>query len=83
MWRKHLQSPRIRLYHDTYLLLGREVVHDVEELADLLGRLALDHIRHSLAANVAGWVASRSVPPDTPTKMNAGPRKAQVLTGGA
>ena len=67
----------------TYLLLRSEVVDDVEELANLLGRLALDHVRHSLAANVARWVASGSVHSDTPTKMNAGPRKAQVLTGGA
>lgn len=34
------------------LLLGGEVVGDVESLADLLGRLALDHVGDSLAANI-------------------------------
>ena len=36
-----------------YLLLRREVVDDVEELPDLLRRLALDHVCNRLAANVA------------------------------
>ena len=35
-----------------HLLLRGEVVHDVEQLADLLRRLHLDHVGHSLAANV-------------------------------
>jgi len=34
------------------LLLGCEVVLDVERLADLLGRLALDHVGDGLAADV-------------------------------
>lgn len=37
---------------DLFLLLGCEVVGDVEGLADLLGRLALDHVGHGLAADV-------------------------------
>lgn len=37
---------------DLVLLLGREVVGDVEGLADLLGRLALDHVGDGLAADV-------------------------------
>lgn len=37
---------------DLILLLRCEVVLDVEGLADLLGRLALDHVGDSLAANV-------------------------------
>ena len=37
----------------TYLLLRSEVIDDVEEFANLLGRLALDHVRNRLAANVA------------------------------
>ena len=35
-----------------YLLLGREIVHDVEELADLFRSLALDHVSYSLASNI-------------------------------
>lgn len=34
------------------LFLGREIVGDVEGLANLLGRLALDHVGHGLAANI-------------------------------
>lgn len=34
------------------LLLGSEVVLDVERLADLIGRLALDHVGNSLAADI-------------------------------
>lgn len=34
------------------LLLGRKVILDIECLANLLRRLALDHVGHSLAANV-------------------------------
>lgn len=37
---------------DLLLLLGGEVVLDVEGLADLLGGLALDHVGNSLAADV-------------------------------
>jgi len=37
---------------DLVLLLWGKVVLDVEGLADLLGRLALDHVRNGLAANV-------------------------------
>ena len=35
-----------------YLFLGREIVHDVEELADLFRSLALDHVSYSLASNI-------------------------------
>lgn len=34
------------------LLLGGEVVLDVERLSDLVGRLALDHVGDGLAADV-------------------------------
>lgn len=34
------------------LLLGREVVLDVESFADLFGGLALDHVGDSLAADI-------------------------------
>lgn len=52
--------PRIRLSvlsplvlaADLLLLLGCEVVGDVEGLANLLGRLALDHVGNGLAADV-------------------------------
>lgn len=44
-------SPLV-LTADLVLLLGGEVVLDVERLADLLGRLALDHVGNSLAAHV-------------------------------
>lgn len=37
---------------DLLLLLGREVVGNVERLADLLGRLALDHVGDGLAADI-------------------------------
>lgn len=37
---------------DLVFLLRCEVVLDVERLADLLGRLALDHVCDGLAANV-------------------------------
>lgn len=37
---------------DLLLLLRREVVLDVERLADLLGGLALDHVRDSLASDI-------------------------------
>lgn len=37
---------------DLVLLLRREVVLDVEGLADLLGRLAFDHIGDGLAADI-------------------------------
>lgn len=37
---------------DLLLLLGGEVICNVESLADLLGRLALDHVGHSLAADI-------------------------------
>jgi hypothetical protein len=37
----------------SYLLFGSKVVHYVEELSDLLRRLALNHIGDGLAANIA------------------------------
>lgn len=44
-------SPLV-LAADLLLLLGGEVVLDVERLADLVGRLALDHVRDGLAADI-------------------------------
>lgn len=44
-------SPLV-LTTDLILLFRREVVLDVERLADLLWRLALDHVGDSLAADV-------------------------------
>ena len=44
-------SPLV-LTADLLLLLGSEVVGDVEGLADLLGRLALDHVGNGLASNI-------------------------------
>lgn len=44
-------SPLV-LTADLLLFLGGEVVGDVKGLSDLLGRLALDHVRNGLAANV-------------------------------
>jgi hypothetical protein len=44
-------SPLI-LAADLLLLLRGKVIGDVESLSDLLGRLALDHVCHSLAANI-------------------------------
>ena len=38
---------------DAHLLLRREVVDNVEELADLLRGLALDHVRHGFATNIS------------------------------
>lgn len=38
---------------DLCLLLGSEIVDDVEELPDLLGSLALDHVSDGLASNIA------------------------------
>lgn len=35
-----------------FLLLGGEVVRNIERLTDFLGRLALDHVGDGLAANV-------------------------------
>jgi len=46
-----LLSPLI-LAADLILLLRREVVLDVEGLADLLGRFALDHVGNSLTSNI-------------------------------
>lgn len=34
------------------LLLGSEVIRNVESLSDLLGGLALDHVGNSLATNI-------------------------------
>jgi hypothetical protein len=44
-------SPLV-LTADLLLLLRCEIIRDVECLADLLGRLALDHVRDRLAANI-------------------------------
>ena len=50
---KHLAilSPLV-LPSDLLLLLGGEIVGDVESFADLLGGLALDHVCNGLAPNV-------------------------------
>jgi hypothetical protein len=40
------------LLADLLLLLGGEVVLDVEGLPDVLGRLALDHVGHGLAGKI-------------------------------
>ena len=37
---------------DLFLLLGGEVILDVEGLSDLLGRLSLDHVGDGLTANI-------------------------------
>jgi hypothetical protein len=37
---------------DLLLLLGGEIVLDIERLADLIRRFALDHVRDSLAADI-------------------------------
>ena len=44
-------SPLV-LTADLLLLLGCEIVGDVEGLSDLFWRLALDHVGNGLAANV-------------------------------
>ena len=44
-------SPLV-LATDLVLLLGSEVILNVEGLADLLRRLALDHVRDGLAADI-------------------------------
>ena len=41
------------LHEATHLFLGSEVVHNVEELADLFRSLTLDHVSNRLAADVA------------------------------
>jgi hypothetical protein len=46
-----LLSPLV-LATDLIFLLGSEVVLNVEGFADLLGRLALDHVGDSLATNI-------------------------------
>ena len=52
-FKKHLAilGPLI-LPSDLLLLLGGEIVGDVERLSDLLGRLALDHVGDGLASDV-------------------------------
>ena len=46
-----LKSPLV-LPADLGLLLGCEVILDVESLPDLLGSLSLDHVGNSLASKV-------------------------------
>jgi len=41
---------------DLVLLLGSEIVLNVEGLADLLGRLALDHVGNGLATDIEKWL---------------------------
>ena len=38
---------------DLSLFFGGEIVHDVEELANFLRGLTLDHVSNGLAANIA------------------------------
>lgn len=54
MWlnRKLLLLSPLVLATNLVLLLGSEVILDVEGLANLFGRLALDHVGNSLAADV-------------------------------
>ena len=40
-------------HNGTHLFLRREVVHNVEQLANFFGCLALDHVRDGFAPNVA------------------------------
>lgn len=49
--RRLLERPLVLAPH-LFLFLGSEVVFDVERLADLLGGLALDHVRHGHARKV-------------------------------
>jgi hypothetical protein len=51
LWRLTILSPLV-LAADLLLLLGGEVIGDVECLSDLLWRLALDHVGHGLASNI-------------------------------
>ena len=51
-WRELSVLGPLVLSADLLLLLGSEIVGDVESLADLVRRLALDHVGDSLAANV-------------------------------
>ena len=46
----------------TYLLLRREIIHDVEEFADLFGCLTLDHVRDGLATNITAYRLSFASP---------------------
>lgn len=41
---------------DLLLLLWGEIVGDVESLADLIGRLSLDHICDGLAPDIEQWL---------------------------
>lgn len=50
-WSNLLLSPLV-LAADLVLLLGSEIILDVEGLADLLRGLALDHVSDGLAADV-------------------------------
>lgn len=49
---RHLLLSPLVLTADLVLLLGSEVILDVEGLADLLGGLSLDHVGHGLAADI-------------------------------
>jgi hypothetical protein len=46
------------LFLDLRLLFGREVVDDVEELANFFRCLSLDHVRDGLTTNVTVWHSS-------------------------
>lgn len=39
-------------HNETHLFFRRKVVHNVEELADLLGGLPFDHVRDGFAPDV-------------------------------
>ena len=48
-----------------YLFLRGEIVDDIEELADLLWALSLDHVGNSLTANITVKNASNTPKSDT------------------
>lgn len=52
----HLLLGPFVLATNLLLLLGGKVVLYVEGLADLLGRLALDHVGNSLATHIKKWL---------------------------
>lgn len=56
-----LEQNQTRSVYTTNLLLGSKVVDNIKELPDLLRRLALDHVRYCLAANISVKVAKRDI----------------------
>jgi hypothetical protein len=66
----------------THLLLGREVVDDVEELADLFGGLALDHVGNSLASDIAAEARSQHAPTGDSVQLHLQERLDIEVVGG-